>query len=442
MMYQHEFAREVYVKLGDMKALLEVYVQLHRWEDALALLPNHPEHKREVYLPYAKWLLTNDRFEEAQEAFKLAGDPTLSLRMLEILAHNAVVERKFSEASYYYWLLTKEFYKTIPEGGMGSREGQENLAQAEAMKERAMIYFAYERIYRFVEDPFTSLTGDQIFNTARYLLSSLPQETPFNVSRVYILFAMAKQAKALGAFKLARFAYDKLQLLRTKPQWRDMLDVDALTLRSKPFSDREELLFMCFNCNTMNPLLNMLGDKCINCGHPFVRDIITFEPLPLVEFHVPQNMPCHEVKRMVGTKVRGGSRPNQAGDGWSQAMEGGANVMRMDDDLGANGSDDPFAELLINSQSSGEAFEPVMADTKVLSTMQRDEVYYMKPMHPDLPWRYFKSMMPEMPLTLCEDSQLFFREEDLEFHMLQHGNAPLTRSTTVAGFGTYQREEH
>lgn len=241
---------------------------------------------------------------------------------------------------------------------------------------------------------------------------------------------MAKQAKALGAFKLARFAYDKLQLLRTRPEWRDTLDVDALTLRSKPFSDKEDLLFMCFNCNTMNPLLNMLGDKCINCGHMIVRDIITFEPLPLVEFAVPPQMPVHEVKRIVGSNVAG---RDKGGDGWSQTHDGGANVMRMDEPT--DGGEDAFAELLNNNQSaSGEVFEPVMVDSRILSMMQREEVYFMKPMHVDLPWRYFKSMLPEMPLTLCEDSQLFFREEDLEFYMLQHGQAPLTRRS-VAGFG-------
>jgi len=436
MMDQHEYAREVYVKLGDMKALIEVYVQLHRWDDAIALLPSHPEHKRDVYLPYAKWLLSHDRFEEAQEAFKLAGDPTLSLRMLEVLAHNAVIERSFSEASYYYWLLTKEHFKTIPEGTTSTQEGHDKMAMAEGMRERAMIYFAYERIYRYVEDPFTSLTGDTIFNTARFLLSTLSNspDTPFNVSRVYILFAMAKQAKALQAFKLARFAYDKLQLLRTRHEWRDTLDVDALTLRSKPFSDKEDLLFMCFNCNTMNPLLNMLGDKCINCGHPIIRDIITFEPLPLVEFSVGQSMPCHEVKRMVGSNASSSSRQGEMGDGWSQSNDGGANVMRMDDGPSEQ-EQDAFADLLVNNPPNSEVFEPVMVDSRVLSTMRREEVYYMKPMHPDLPWRYFKSMLPEMPLTLCEDSQLFFREEDLEFYMLQHGQAPLTRSMNVAGFG-------
>merc|ERR1719487_1478809 len=123
---------------------MEVYVQLHRWEDALALLPGHPEHNREVYLPYAKWLLTHDRFEEAQEAFKNAGDPTLSLRMLEVLAHNAVVQRQFSEAAYYYWLLSNECLKELGPGTASTPAGQALLAQHEAMRERAIIYFAYE----------------------------------------------------------------------------------------------------------------------------------------------------------------------------------------------------------------------------------------------------------------------------------------------------------
>ena len=209
--------------------------------------------------------------------------------------------------------------------------------------------------------------------------------------------------------------------------------MDTLTLRSKPFSDKEDLLFMCFNCNTTNPLLNQHGDSCYNdkCGHPIIRDIITFEALPLVEFTVPHGMSVHEVKRLIGTSSGSGSS-----GGGGQEQYGGANVMRMDgpDD---QGGEDAFAELLVSHQAmaTGEGFEPVRVNQQVLSTMPREEVYCMKPMHPDLPWRYFKAMLPDIPFTLQEDSGLFFREEDLEFYMLQHGEAPLTRAKEVAGFG-------
>ncbi len=57
-------------------------------------------------------------------------------------------------------------------------------------------------------------------------------------------------------------------------------------------------------------------------------------------------------------------------------MDGGANVLRMDSNNGAQDApEDPFADLLVNSQShGGDVFEPVMVDARVLSAMNRDEV--------------------------------------------------------------------
>lgn len=39
------------------------------------------------------------------------------------------------------------------------------------------------------------------------------------------------QAKVLGAFKLARFAYDRLQRQRVPPLWQDQIDLDMLTVQ-------------------------------------------------------------------------------------------------------------------------------------------------------------------------------------------------------------------
>lgn len=50
----------------------------------------------------------NDRFDEAQEAYKKAGRPDLSLRIVEFLTHNAVVEKRFQDAAQYYWMLAAE----------------------------------------------------------------------------------------------------------------------------------------------------------------------------------------------------------------------------------------------------------------------------------------------------------------------------------------------
>jgi len=51
-----------------------------------------------LYLPYADWLSLNDRFEEAQEAYKKAKRPELSIRIIDFLAWNAVIEKWFADA--------------------------------------------------------------------------------------------------------------------------------------------------------------------------------------------------------------------------------------------------------------------------------------------------------------------------------------------------------
>ena len=50
-------------------------------------------------LLHAQWLAEHDRFEEAQDAYKKAGQGSQSLRMLETLTHNAVVEHRFQDAA-------------------------------------------------------------------------------------------------------------------------------------------------------------------------------------------------------------------------------------------------------------------------------------------------------------------------------------------------------
>ena len=61
------------LKLGDAEGLLHLHLMSNQWADALVLIEEHPAFAPRVYLPYAQWLVEEDRFEEAQAAFKQAG---------------------------------------------------------------------------------------------------------------------------------------------------------------------------------------------------------------------------------------------------------------------------------------------------------------------------------------------------------------------------------
>ena len=58
---QYAGAKEALLKLEDVPGLLSLAVEEEKWEDAFLLLHAHPEHKPQVYLPYAQWLCARDR---------------------------------------------------------------------------------------------------------------------------------------------------------------------------------------------------------------------------------------------------------------------------------------------------------------------------------------------------------------------------------------------
>ncbi|NXU86720.1 IF122 protein, partial [Xiphorhynchus elegans] len=230
------YAAETYMKIGDLKALVQLHVETHRWEEAFALSEKHPEFKDDVYVPYAQWLAENDRFEEAQKAFHKAGRQREAVRVLEQLTHNAVVESRFNDAAYYYWMLSMQCLDIAQEN---KQQKTEMLQKFHHFQHLAEVYHVYHFIQRYTEEPFSFHLPETLFNISRFLLHSLTKETPLGISKVNTLFALAKQSKALGAYKLARHAYDKLQGLQIPARFQKSVELGSLTIRSKPFHDSE-----------------------------------------------------------------------------------------------------------------------------------------------------------------------------------------------------------
>lgn len=55
-----------------------------------------------------------------------------------------------------------------------------------------------------------------------------------------------KQGQVLGAYKLARYALEQLSYLKAPRRFEKLIETDALMIRSKPFTDTEQLLPMCY----------------------------------------------------------------------------------------------------------------------------------------------------------------------------------------------------
>ncbi|BFZ08413.1 hypothetical protein BsWGS_11452 [Bradybaena similaris] len=416
-MEQYEYAAEVYNKMGDQKALIVMRVEAKHWEDAFTLVEKYPEYKTDVYVPYAQWLAEKDRFEEAQQAFHKAGLQAEAVKVLEQLTHNAVAESRFDDAGYYFWKLSIQCLDIAREE---SDKRQDMLQKFWDFQKKADLYYIYHTIYRHVVEPFTSVLPEGLFNMSRYLLHNIEEEACYGISKSATLFTLAKQSKNLGAYKLARTAYERLRQLQISERFQDTVDLGSLTIRSKPFHDADELLPMCYRCSTTNPLMNKTGNKCVNCRQPFVHSFVNFEILPLVEFVLEEGLTDEEAVHILDMSI-----PKQKKKGpWSETKMANFQTLRLGDEQPED--EDPFAARL-RSISDNHEFTPVVVNRTTLKSLSRSEVYVLKWSRP-LRYQFFKTLLPDVPVTFCSTCNKLFHTDDFEQQYLQRGHCPFCRS--------------
>jgi intraflagellar transport protein 122 len=481
----YAFAKEAILKLNDIGQLISLHMESHRWDEAFQMCQQYPEFSAQIYLPWAEWLAFNDRFDEALDAYKKANRPDLSLQMIEKLTHNAVVERRYKDAATYFWRLAVEMMAAASQTD-GLTEDAVQRKQAVSMenfwelRRRADIYYAYSYIHSYIQEPFTTLLPENVFNCALYLWNILAssalsgqttakmlsntaltsdefdervamkmtkengksggqnnakghllREVPLGISRVYILYALAKQAQNLGAYKLARMAYDKLQVLRVPPTWQHQIDLSCLAIRSKAYSDQDELLPVCNWCMATNPLLRSNLDSCVNCGHPFIRTFLGFDILPLVEFQPDAGINVDDALKLINREPSSRKQGGMQNDGWNESTRGGAECLTLNDGPmpGDDGGSDMFMKLMLDAASytvPGAPYQPVQIDADTLLDLKAEEVYVVdfRKYSPLLPVRFFRSMIPEVAIAVCGACGHFFHQETWELEFLQHKCCP------------------
>lgn len=366
------FAKEAYTKAKDITKLMALYAKRHMWKAAAALADeNEGKFDVTIFLSYAEWLISKDRYEDAMQAYKKSKRLDLSCKVLQELTENAVGECRFKDAAYYYWMLSKETESDVPVAPEGMEEDSKNNSSVSSQQaatsyrekmqkhaalqyeyeHKADLYYAYAHVHSFVNDPFTSHQPEMLFQVSRFIINSLGSADiiPQGLSKACTLYTLARQAMSLGAFKLARHAYDRLSKLQLPVDRKgDEVEVDMLLVQAKPVRDDPDHLPVCYRCGSTNPLLNPFnnkfakGDICTNCGHPFVRSFINFDILPLVEFVPEPSITDEEAIELIrqqpspsgvfrGEAVGREGKLGRRGDGWKESKSGGADTLTLDD---------------------------------------------------------------------------------------------------------------
>uniref|UniRef100_A0A8B9GVR8 Intraflagellar transport protein 122 homolog n=1 Tax=Astyanax mexicanus TaxID=7994 RepID=A0A8B9GVR8_ASTMX len=415
----HGYAAETYSKMGDLKALVQLHVQARHWDEAFSLVEKHPQYKDDVYVPYAQWLAENDRFEEAQKAFHKAGRQAEAVKVLEQLTHNAVVESRFNDASYYYWMLSMQCLDIARDN---EEKKEEMLKKFHCFQHLAELYHVYHSIHRYMVEPFSSNMPETLFNLSRFLFHNLTKDIPLGISKVYTLYALAKQSKALGAYKVARHAFEKLQGLKIPARFQESMELSCVTVRSKPYHDNEELIPMCYRCSTNNPLLNNQGNACVNCRQPFIFSASSYEVLPLVEFYLEEGITDEEAVSLIDLEVL---RVDRKTSRWQEMSSGESQSLKLDEDDVERPEMDPFTAKL-SFEQGGSEFVPVLVSRAVLRSMSRRDVLIKRWPKP-LSWQYYRSLLPDVSITMCPSCFQMFHSEDYELLVLQHNCCPYCR---------------
>lgn len=96
----------------------------------------------------------------------------------------------------------------------GNRQSLDRFSQLYSASE---LYYAYNTIHNVITTPFRDESARVVFNTARFLFMRVGNaQAPPGVSLSNIVLVLAQEAERQEAWKLARFAYLKLQTLRVR----------------------------------------------------------------------------------------------------------------------------------------------------------------------------------------------------------------------------------
>ncbi len=158
-----------------------------------------------------------------------------------------------------------------------------------------------------------------------------------------------------------------------------------------------------------------------------IRSFCSFEVLPLVEFFPADGISDEDAEKYIGMD------PAEAKDSKSgNNNNNGAQTLSLDSggDGGAEEEQDAFHQQLLAEPAMDGSYAPIKCDIACLKSMKKEEVFVRKFGTRAMKCQYFRSVIPDLPITLCPSCNHFFHEEDFEFHLLQKKSCPFCRTQT------------
>ena len=176
--------------------------------------------------------------------------------------------------------------------------------------------------------------------------------------------------------------------------------------------DDKDLLTVCFRCGSCQPLLQKDWkrgvDSCSSCMHPFVRCMINFDVLPLVEFTPISSLNHDQVLEMI-----------------------------MSSSGGKKEGEDLFSDAINMALTDTENdYSVVEANRKMLELLDRSDIFLRKCAKKKTV-QYFKNMIPEIGISICHTCLQFFHEEDFEYSFLKRQCCPVCKSEVVKNVSPY-----
>ncbi|CAH2035326.1 unnamed protein product, partial [Iphiclides podalirius] len=314
------------------------------------------------------------------------------------------------------------------------RDRERALLSYERNARRALVYHAYEAAHRCVHEPFSLSQPDALLNAARYALARIDTEPPPGVSLLYPLSVLcavnhykhsefskcdvktkayfaAPKAKTLNANSLAQQMLDKILNLQIPQKFQESVELLILKSRANAVSgdnQDDEVSPLCWRCRRHGPPL--CATRCPHCHHQLTHSIATFEVLPLVEFEPAEGVTTAEALDLIErTPLPEATTKQESGD---------AEILRIDHDID---SSDPFLDKIEEDDETGV----VLCSRNALLRLNPASVVTL--LRPPLPPRFYRNMLPELPVAACPHCQNLFYMEDYEIQLVTKGHCPFCR---------------